>query len=144
MPLPLVQITHRIAFSSAHRLESPELSDAENARVYGPCYNDHGHNYEVEATVTGAVSARTGMVMNLTDLMRLMQSQVFEPFDHKHLNRDVPALTGIIPTAENIAVVVWRLLEAGVSRFDGCQLTRVRVYESRNNFVEFDGRTIEP
>ena len=39
--------------SCAHRLHSPELSDAENREIFGKCNNEfgHGHNYAFEAVV---------------------------------------------------------------------------------------------
>ena len=48
-----LRLTRSYHFSAGHRLASPALSDAENARVYGPCYRQHGHNYRIEVTVEG-------------------------------------------------------------------------------------------
>jgi 6-pyruvoyltetrahydropterin/6-carboxytetrahydropterin synthase len=137
-PSPQVEIVHRFELSAAHRLESPELSPEENARVYGACYTDHGHNYEVEVAVLGSVSARTGMVMNLVELMGIVRERIFAQADHKHLNRDVPFLNGVIPTAENLAVAIWTEIEPDLREYE-CKLSRVRVYESRANFVEYRG-----
>ena len=136
---PAVEILHREEFSSAHRLHSPELSAEENKRLYGPCNTLHGHNYAVEVGVIGPVSPVTGMVMNLTDLMALLKERLIDDVDHKNLNTDVPFLEGVIPTAENLAVAFWDRLEPQIEAFDGCRLHRIRLYESRNNFVEYRG-----
>ena len=141
MTLPIVEITHRIEFSSAHRLESPELTPEENAATYGPCYTDHGHNYALEATVRGPVAAKTGMVMNLAHLAEIMHEELWVPMDHKHLNRDVPFLEGIIPTAENVAVVSWERIAPRLKGVEGCRLHKIRLFESRNNIVEYFGPT---
>lgn len=138
-PAPVVEIVRREEFSAAHRLHSPELSEEENERLYGPCYTLHGHNYEVEVVVRGTVAPGTGMVMNLTDLMGLVREKIIMAVDHKNLNTDVPFLEGVIPTAENVAVAFWNRLEADIAGFDGCQLHRIRLYESRNNFVDYLG-----
>ena len=127
--------------SAAHRLESPHLSEEENRKAYGPCFGDHGHNYEIEVTVRGPVSARTGMVMNLADLSALMHERIFTTADHKHLNHDVPFLAGVIPTAENFAVAIWGQIEPDVRAFEGCELRRVTVYESRRNVATYCGET---
>jgi 6-pyruvoyltetrahydropterin/6-carboxytetrahydropterin synthase len=136
-----VAITRREEFSAAHRLHCPELSPEENRRLYGICNNEngHGHNYEVEVTVRGAVDARTGMVMNLTDLMRILREQVLPKVDHKNLNLDVPFLRGVVPTAENVAIALWKEIEPEVRRFEGCRLDRIRLYESRSSFVDYTG-----
>jgi len=141
MPPEIVAITRREEFSASHRLHNPDLSPEENRRLYGICNNEngHGHNYEVEVTVRGDVSTRTGMVMNLADLMRLLRERVLPQVDHKHLNLDVPFLLGIIPTAENVAIALWREIEPEVRRFEGCRLHRIRLFESRSSFVDYLG-----
>lgn len=138
---PTVEITRREEFSASHRLHNPELSDEENRELFGPCNNfhGHGHNYELEVTVRGEIPEKTGMVMNLNDLMRLLRERVLEKVDHKHLNHDVDFLQGTIPTAENIAVGLWDQLEPEIERYEGCRLHRIRLYESRNNLVEYRG-----
>ena len=134
-----VEITRREEFSAAHRLHNPELSAEENRRLYGMCNDEHGHNYAVEVTVRGMVPARTGMVMDLNVLMQILREEVISQVDHKHLNRDVPWLAKSIPTAENVAVAFWKRLEPRMRGFEGCRLHRVRVCESRNNFVDYLG-----
>jgi 6-pyruvoyltetrahydropterin/6-carboxytetrahydropterin synthase len=143
MPRPIVEITHVQEFSAAHRLVSEHLSDEENRALYGPCYTDHGHNYVVEVTVRGPVDPRTGMVMDLNRLSRIMSERVFQRVDHRHLNRDVPFLAGTITTAENVAVAFWRELEPALRAFPGCKLYRIRLHESRANKVEYYGPTTE-
>lgn len=143
MVSPVVRITHREEFAAAHQLTSPELTEAENRELYGPCYTMHGHNYGLEVTVEGPVDPRTGMVMNLTRLMELMREFVLTEVDHKCLNTDVPFLQGVIPTAENMAVAFWDRLrphiEDAATGATGCRLYRVRVHESQANQAEYLG-----
>jgi 6-pyruvoyltetrahydropterin/6-carboxytetrahydropterin synthase len=141
MSRPFVEITRREEFSAAHRLHNPALSDAENRRLYGICNNEngHGHNYAVEVTVRGEVPLGTGMVMDLNRLMVVLQEEIVSRVDHKHLNHDVPFLKDVIPTAENVAIAFWSRLEDRLKGFEGCRLHRVRVCESRNNFVDYYG-----
>lgn len=139
-PLPRVEITRREEFSAAHRLHDPRLSEEANRRLYGICNNQngHGHNYELEVTVQGEVP-ESGMVMDLNRLMLLLQEEVVRELDHKHLNHDVPFLEGIIPTAENVAIAIWERLAARLEDHPGCRLHRIRLFESRNNYVEYHG-----
>jgi 6-pyruvoyltetrahydropterin/6-carboxytetrahydropterin synthase len=139
--MSIVEITRREEFSAAHRLHNPALGEEENRRLYGPCNDEHGHNYAVEVTVRGAVPMRTGMVLDLNRLMEILREEIVSQVDHKHLNKDVPWLAGVIPTAENVAVVFWERLEPRLRGFEGCRLHRVRVCESRNNFVDYLGPT---
>ncbi|MCE9595528.1 MAG: 6-carboxytetrahydropterin synthase [Planctomycetes bacterium] len=138
MSRPTVEITHREEFSSAHRLHDPALSDEENRRLYGICHRDHGHNYALEVTVVGPIPT-SGMVMDLKSLGSIIQERIVAVVDHRHLNHDVPFLAGTIPTAENLAVAFWHQIEPDLKGYAGCRLHRIRVYESRNNFVDFLG-----
>ncbi|MFN0244500.1 MAG: 6-carboxytetrahydropterin synthase [Planctomycetota bacterium] len=143
MASPEVEITRREEFSAAHRLHNPSLPDDENRRLYGVCNNanGHGHNYAVEVTVRGPLPAGTGMVMDLNRLMVILREDLIDAVDHKHLNHDVPFLAGVIPTAENVAVAFWHRIEERLRAFEGCRLHRVRLYESRNNYVDYFGAT---
>ncbi|MBL8863889.1 MAG: 6-carboxytetrahydropterin synthase [Planctomycetes bacterium] len=138
MPEPIVQITRREEFSAAHRLHDPALSAAENRRLYGPCNTDHGHNYAFEVTVSGPVP-RSGMVLDLNALRSILREEIVSIVDHQHLNRDVPFLAGVIPTAENVAVAFWERIAPRLAPFEGVRLVSLRVYESRDNFVEYRG-----
>lgn len=141
MAEPIVEITRREEFSAAHRLHNPALSPEENRRLYGVCNNEHGHghNYAFEVTVRGPVPSGTGMVMDLNRLMVILREEIVSIVDHKHLNHDVPFLSGVIPTAENVAVTFWRRIEPHLRPFAGVRLVRVRVYESVQNFVDYRG-----
>tara|TARA_R110002126_G_scaffold25583_3_gene87454 strand:- start:742 stop:1167 length:426 start_codon:yes stop_codon:yes gene_type:complete len=139
MTVPIVDITHREDFSAAHRLHCDSLSAEENLALYGPCNTLHGHNYGVEVTLRGPVDPVTGMVINLVDLMRVMREEIFDACDHKFLNEDVPWLVGLVPTAEVLAIAFWDRVAARRSDLGDSEMTRVRVIESRNNFVDYHG-----
>lgn len=134
----MMLITRRVEFCASHRLHNPALSDEENRRLYGPCNNPngHGHNYALEVTVRGPVPARTGMVMDLRALKDLAEEIVVAAVDHRHLNSDVDFLKGVNPTAENVVVKFWERLAPAL---EGCELHRLRLFESEDNFVEYDG-----
>ncbi len=136
--MPVVYITRRTTFSASHRLHSNELSAEENRQIYGKCNhpNGHGHNYVLEITVRGEVDARTGMVMNLVDLKKAMEEEILDLVDHKHLNLDVPFFQKIVPTAENMAVVFWQLLEPALPPG---MLYEVKLHETENNVAIYRG-----
>jgi 6-pyruvoyltetrahydropterin/6-carboxytetrahydropterin synthase len=139
----MVYVTRKAHFSAAHRLFNPTFSDERNEAVFDKCNNPrgHGHNYTVEVTVAGVPDPATGYVIDLKKLARLMDDLLIDRVDHKHLNYDVPELRGIIPTAENIAVVFWQLLEPQIT--EGT-LHSIRLFESDNNFVEYRGEPVGP
>lgn len=133
----MIHITRRATFSASHRLHNPELSDEENAALFGACNhaNGHGHNYEVEVVVRGEPDPRTGMVTNLTKLKQILHENVVSEAHHRSLDA-APFMKGRISSTENLAVAVW---EAVAPHVDEGELWLVRVRESENNSVEYFG-----
>ncbi|MFI5223078.1 MAG: 6-carboxytetrahydropterin synthase, partial [Nitrospirales bacterium] len=129
-----VLLTKRIEFAAAHRYIKAEWDEAKNRAVFGPCYNPpaHGHNYMVEVTVLGEVDPKTGMVVNLFDLKRVLLN-VLEEFDHKNLNLDMPYFEGRIPTSENLACVLWTKLDTQKSI---STLHAIRLYEDEDLYAD--------
>jgi len=134
----MVYVTRKAHFSASHRLFNPSWPDAKNNAVFGKCNNPngHGHNYDIEVTVAGEPPADTGMVIDLKKLGDIVEKEIVDRVDHKHLNHDVDFLQGIIPTAENIAKAFWKILQAHIA--EG-KLYSIKLYESENNFVEYRG-----
>ncbi|HEX3543942.1 MAG TPA: 6-carboxytetrahydropterin synthase [Candidatus Acidoferrum sp.] len=131
----MVLITRRIDFSASHVYNNPKLSAEENRRIFGKCNNPHGHghNYTLEVTVAGEPDPVTGMVLDLKELKDILEREVMQRMDHRHLNYEVPELAGQIPTCENIARVIWNLLEPKIKQG---ALHRVRLYESPDLFAD--------
>jgi len=140
-----VTLNLKTHFSAAHRLALPELSLAENTTIYGKCarVNGHGHNYHLEVAVVGEMDERTGMIVDLGALQALVNELVVEPFDHTFLNKDIAYFAEVVPTAENIALHIARLLQEPV-RHLGVELERVTLIESPNNSVEILCRGTQP
>ncbi|PSF35525.1 6-pyruvoyl tetrahydropterin synthase [Aphanothece hegewaldii CCALA 016] len=130
-------LTVKTHFSAAHRLALPELSLEENTEIYGKCArtNGHGHNYHLEVSVVGEIDSRTGMIVDLGDLQKIINDYVVEPFDHTFLNKDVPYFTQTVPTAENIAFYIAQLLQQPIKEI-GAELDKVKLIESPNNSCE--------
>ncbi|EFH90633.1 6-carboxytetrahydropterin synthase [Ktedonobacter racemifer] len=133
----MVYLTRRVTFSAAHRLWSEYLSEDENYNVYDKCANPHGHghNYILEVTVRGEPEPTTGMVLNLTDMKRIINELVVDGVDHKHLNYDVAWLEGVIPTAEMLVIKFWERLAPA---FEG-RLYEITLHETENNYASYRG-----
>lgn len=137
--MPDVTVVRRLRFNAAHRVHNPALSPEENTRLFGKCNNPnwHGHNYTLEVFVTGPIDPVTGYVIDLGALRDLVESKVVNEADHRNFNVDVPFMQGINPTSENIVVAMWRVLEPAIQPG---RLTRLRLWETENNYVEYEGR----
>ncbi len=72
----------------------------------------------------------------MKDLKEILNREVIEALDHRHLNKEVPEFADQIPTTENLAIAIWQRLE---SKLNVAKLHRVRVYELPDLFVDFYG-----
>ena len=132
----ICSVFRKAHFNAAHRLHVPTWSDEKNRDFFGHCNNAnfHGNNYELEVKVTGPVDPITGMVIDLSELSRIIFEHVEKRFDHKNLNLDCPEFAALIPTAEHICYVIWTILREKLPENLDLQ---VRLFETPRNFVEY-------
>jgi 6-pyruvoyltetrahydropterin/6-carboxytetrahydropterin synthase len=141
----MVYLTRSIEFAAAHRLHTDKLSADENVSIYGKCNNPngHGHNYVAEVTVSGEPDAKTGIVIDLGAFEELLEREIEGKLDHKHLNLDTPYFKDCVPTAENIAIAIWRLLADKVPacrKGGAVKLHRVRLIETARSWFDYYGK----
>ncbi|AYB33063.1 6-pyruvoyl trahydropterin synthase family protein [Chryseolinea soli] len=131
-----VKVSRREHFNAAHRLHNPAWTAEKNQQVFGKCNNPnyHGHNYELVVSLIGEPHPETGYVYDLKVLSDLIKESVLKKFDHKNLNLDTEYFKDINPTAENIAVMIWRILR---QKIDSNLELKITLYETERNFVEY-------
>jgi 6-pyruvoyltetrahydropterin/6-carboxytetrahydropterin synthase len=132
-------LTRKAEFSASHVCANPSWSEEQNRQVYGANANPHGHghNYVLEVTVEGDPDPVTGMVFDLRDLKQILNEEVVEPMDHRFLNREVPPFDSVVPTTENLAIEIWKRMDARIQ--GGVRLRTVRLCETPDLFVEYEG-----
>jgi len=135
----MISLTKKIRFCAAHWLNSPELSPEENKRIYGKDNNPdrHGHNYELEVTVEGEVNPKTGLVMNLVDLKKILIDEIYDKVDHRDLTSDVDFLQDVLPSSENLVIVFWSRIQNSLPGH--VRLAKVRLYETDTGWVTYVG-----
>lgn len=131
-----VAIIRKEHFNAAHRLHNQDWSEEKNQDVFGKCSNPnyHGHNYEVLVKLVGEINPATGYVYDMKKLSDLIQEHVIRKLDHRNLNLDTPEFKELNPTAENIAVVIWKILR---EKIESHYELKVTLYETERNFVEY-------
>lgn len=132
-----VTLTRKFEFSASHRYWKKDWSEEQNQDIFGACTSPygHGHNYDLYVTVEGSIDPDTGMIINLTQLKSIV-NEILKDFDHKFLNMDTPYFTDLIPTTENIAAVLFKIIDEKLSDASGVSLNKIRLYEMQNLFAE--------
>ncbi len=135
----MLKVCRRSTFNSAHRLFQPNWTDEKNDAVYGKCNNPnfHGHNYTLEVWVEGELDQSIGYLIDLKLLKTIIQTEIIERFDHRNLNLDCSEFATLIPTAENIAIVIYEILR---NVLDPKYKISIKLWETENNMVFYDGK----
>ena len=128
-----ITVSRGFRFSAAHRLFKEELSAEENEKLFGKCSRLHGHDYVMKVSVR-ALGEGGDMVVNVSTLGEVVEKEVISLIDHKNLNTDVPFLTGVLPTMENIAKKIAEKLEEPLQGI-GAELYELTLAESEKNSV---------
>ena len=133
-----MRLSRRYKFCASHRLHSESLTERENQDTYGKCNNPHGHghDYVLDVTVSGRLNRITGQVVSVAALDGLVNECILRDMDHRNLNEEVPEFANLVPTSENLAVVIeQRLKGKWDDRFSasGPRLHNVSLLETRRN-----------
>lgn len=138
----MISLTRRASFSAAHYYWNPNWSEQENQQAFGRCANraGHGHNYTLEVTIEGEPDPVTGFVADLKWLKSVIEGEILDAWDHRHLNLETPDFARTNPTTENLAIAAWRRLEGPIGKTPGARLSRIRIYEMPDLFAEYRGK----
>ena len=130
-----------VGFRALHRFYRPDWSEDRNRDTFGPLSDapGHAHDYQCVVTVTGPLEPFQGMVMDLVALDRILQEEVVERFDGRHLNLDVPEFGygRMLPTCEAIAAHVY--VRVATRLPSGVALERVRIAEDPTLYGDCTG-----
>ena len=137
----MIRVTRRYEFSASHRLHASGLPEEENRRLYGKCNNPfgHGHNYVLEVSVRGPVEERSGRAVDPAALDLLVRERVLSAFDHKNLNEEIELFHRVVPTTENLGLLIHERLKQGWSSVFPAgwpELEKVRIAETERNIFE--------
>lgn len=112
-------ITKSFTFEAAHKLPKHN----------GKCARLHGHSYRLEVAVAGKLiseGSSEGMVIDFSDLSKIVEKEIIEQWDHQFLND----LLGFSTTAELLASeIFYRLKNANLS------VIKVRLWETSKAFA---------
>ena len=146
----MISVTRRLEFDAGHRIPDHRSQ----------CRNLHGHRYVLEITLTGDVvqapgESDNGMLMDFSEIKQIAKQHIVDVWDHAFLVYEGDAAARLpdtlpghktvvldrIPTAENLAAIVFETLAPHYHGHYGAELrlTRVRLYETPNCWADCNG-----
>ena len=129
-------ITKKYHFCASHKYGNSNWSEEKNYEVFGKDYNNHGHNYILEVSVTGPIDPDSGWLVDLQKLNVLVRSRIVDVMDHSQIEKDIDWFKGKQPSSENILVWAWNEI---APRMEQGTLHRLRLVETHSIFTDFYG-----
>ena len=100
-------LTKKYHFCASHKYGNAHWSVDKNLEVFGKDYNNHGHNYILEVSVTGPVNSDTGWLVDLGVLNKIVKTNVVNILDPAQIEEDIAWFKGKQPSSEVIVVWIW-------------------------------------
>ena len=140
-----IRITKKFSFETGHALYGYD----------GKCKNVHGHSYKLSVTVIGSPitdlsNVKLGMVIDFTDLKKIVKEEVVDQFDHATVfNQTTPhielakelkdrghhvILVDYQPTSENMIVDFAARIKSRLP--EGINLFSLKLQETESSFAE--------
>ena len=129
-------ITKKYHFCASHKYGNSNWSEEKNYEVFGKDYNNHGHNYILEVSVTGLIDPDSGWLVDLQKLNVLVKSRIVDVMDHSQIEKDIDWFKGKQPSSENILVWAWNEI---APRMEQGTLHRLRLVETHSIFTDYYG-----
>ena len=104
----MITMTRRLMFSAAHSDWLPALSQAENEAIFGPDASPepYGHNYTLDVSVKGKIDSKTGILVNIKEIDRIVKQKVVQVLDRKYINKQIARFGTQPATLENLTQFV--------------------------------------
>jgi len=129
-------ITKKYHFCASHKYGNSNWSEEKNYEVFGKDYNNHGHNYILEVSVTGPIDPDSGWLVDLQKLNVLVRSRIVDVIDHSQIEKDIDWFKGKQPSSENILVWAWNEI---APRMEQGTIHRLRLVETHSIFTDYYG-----
>lgn len=129
-------ITKKYRFCAAHKYGNEEWSDEKNLKIFGKDYNNHGHNYVLEVSITGPVDPDSGWLVDLKHLNEIVKNHVVELLDHSQIEQDIDWFKDKQPSSENILIWAWDEI---FQRLKQGNLQRLRLVETHSIHTDYYG-----
>ena len=129
-------LTKKYHFCASHKYGNEHWSEEKNYEVFGKDYNNHGHNYILEVSMTGLVNPDTGWLVDLGHVNEIIKSNVVDILDHSQIEQDIPWFKGKQPSSEVIVVWIWEQISKYLK---GAELYRIRLVETHSIHTDYYG-----
>ena len=128
-----IRFTEQITISALHSLESLELNNIENEKLYGDCFRKHGHDYKFQIEMEAQINDESGLALDRNKLKEILEQQLTENFQAKFLNHHFDCTSG-----EALSLYLYKRLKTPLeANLKNVQLIGLHIQETRKNWFSY-------
>tara|TARA_B100000579_G_C22828644_1_gene854669 strand:+ start:212 stop:625 length:414 start_codon:yes stop_codon:yes gene_type:complete len=130
-------ITKQFKFCAAHKYWNDNWSDEKNKEIFEDDIRIHGHNYELDITISGIPSEDSGFIVNISELKKIVDENVISILDHSQIEQDVLWFKNKQPSTENLVIFIWEQI---IPHIKGeMKLYKIKLRETPTIYTEYYG-----
>ena len=103
----MLYITKQYKFCAAHRYWNDSWSNEKNYEIFGNDIKIHGHNYTLDITISGSINDKSGFIVDMMDLNKVVHDNVIKVMDHSQIEQDIEWFKDKQPSTENMVIFIW-------------------------------------
>ena len=131
------RLTKQYKFCAAHQYWNDEWTEEKNIEIFRDDVKLHGHNYQLDITVSGPIDGSSGFIINIQDLNEVVNAHVIKFFDHSQIEKDIPWFEHKQPSTENMVLFIWEQLADKIPL--PAALYSIKLRETSTIYTEYFG-----
>ena len=130
-------ITKQFKFCAAHKYWNDNWTDEKNKEIFEDDIKIHGHNYELDITISGKPSQEAGFIINISELKKIVNEHVINILDHSQIQEDIEWFKDRQPSTENLVIFIWNQISPYIK--DEIKLYKIKLRETPTIYTEYYG-----
>ena len=130
-------ITKQFKFCAAHKYWNDNWTDEKNKKIFEDDIRIHGHNYELDITISGKPCSESGFIVNISELKAIVDKYVINILDHSQIQEDIDWFQNKQPSTENLVIFIWDQINPHIK--DKMKLYKIKLRETPTIYTEYYG-----
>tara|TARA_Y100001970_G_scaffold52986_1_gene67044 strand:+ start:17812 stop:18225 length:414 start_codon:yes stop_codon:yes gene_type:complete len=130
-------ITKQFKFCAAHKYWNDNWTEEKNKQIFEDDVRIHGHNYQLDITISGKPSEESGFIVNISELKDIVDKNVINILDHSQIQEDIEWFKTRQPSTENLVIFIWEQINPHIN--GKMKLHKIKLRETPTIYTEYYG-----
>tara|TARA_X000001036_G_C20273636_1_gene641395 strand:+ start:60 stop:473 length:414 start_codon:yes stop_codon:yes gene_type:complete len=130
-------ITKQFKFCAAHKYWNDSWTDEKNKEIFEDDVRIHGHNYQLDITISGHPDKESGFIVNISELKKIVDKYAINILDHSQIQEDIEWFETRQPSTENLVIFIWEQISPYIK--GKMKLHKIKLRETPTIYTEYYG-----